>query len=1380
MSQSEPITILLISEQAEVVKILTRGLRGLFPGCTVEVVYSADEAQTWTSAHEWTLILIDEECLAGAHASLPGELKRRAPYAAIILHSHRTESTSERHARQAGIDFFLSMQSPAFLTELLYCATQAIETCRLRMALDHARERQRQLIESCSDIVYELDPAGRFVTLSSGISTWLGYSPDELIGLPYSALVPPDQESAARYRLNERRSGARSTSRAELLFHTKSTQDNGPRHLTAEVSAKGLYDLHHQFLGTVGYIRDLSQSTQQDRTIQQLRRQLQQADDRLTLAQRVALLSRQLRDPLASLMTESQRLLATIRDARLNDQIETLAGRAADATKLDAQLTQALHEMERSAPALTINDVLDDALTSATPSIVDEPGIIRRFSSHLPPFVGDRTQVTTLAHQLLSYAQTYLLMVGRAHQLILRTNAAAAPSTSAGSLPLAPPTEVEIELLESDLVRSAGSMTASPPPLDLLKSYQLTRQLGGSLDVSAPMQGPFRMILRLPGAVSATPPAREPETKSTATAPVPTADSGSPQQERRHTPRVPTTLPATITVGAAIWNGTLSNLSLGGTCVTLPGDFPTVSPQDAHVVFKTAVGILELQGRAQMRSLSLQTKTPTSQLIVTFEPPKQEEGDVRALLVQAAQKHTLPFSLELLLAAEPPPALPVANQLVTTEQGADSPREAIRVAVQLPARLDVIDSTGRSRRLEALATNLSRTGACLHLNARPELLSGTATLHFAATQSQNHPGTHELSALDTTLPARLIWSAPAPTTPGELPPPESGLALQVGVQFQDSTPYAEREVNRVVQQHLTSLSESEPSSQQTSIISLPHECRNSRGQTIVLTEDHLRQSLAPDAPVVVIAPGYGQTAVDAMTLSYYLAHHRLRVLRYDHTDHVGLSDGELRQTTLRSIQDDLLTVVEFVRQTWPTAPLIVMASDLTARVALKIAGQGQPLDLLLLINPIVDVQALLTTVYRHDLVTDHRKGVQRGIANLLGLNVNLDHFIDDMEVGRFTDLASTIADLRLLHAPSAILMVPHSPLGPWPPADLPQVFLTALESQIPLATISAPLIGQDLPLNEPDHSAFRETLEQIAATISIPTTSAEFNEDTRHALNRQRRIEMEHARLRHNPSHLTREALWVAHLHQLPQLEHLHEYGKLLNDLYRLLSPLEPGSRLMDVEVGLGDFVQATLAQEPDRSRQRGGNPSYPVHMIGVGRSLDSLTQARHSLRALQRKLDSDVASPLTSLLPLATEWVHANWTESLPFKNDSLHRIACNLSLPFVSSPLSAVRELYRVLHPRGRLVLTIFHPATDLSVLYRRHLQRTNQDDFSPEAEILLHYLGELREAIRQGLLHIFDQQSLASLLLQAGATVTPTILPALDGQALLAIIEKGKSAS
>jgi ubiquinone/menaquinone biosynthesis C-methylase UbiE len=782
---------------------------------------------------------------------------------------------------------------------------------------------------------------------------------------------------------------------------------------------------------------------------------------------------------------------------------------------------------------------------------------------------------------------------------------------------------------------------------------------------------------------------------------------------------------------------------------------------------------------AEERPITLSSGTPVTQLIIEFDSPKREEAAVLGSLIRAAQEQALPFSLEVLLAAEPSSTLTVGNPLVATEQGGYNLREAVRVSVQLPVRLDVVDQTGRTHRLGALTTNLSRDGVCLHLNARPELLTGLATLHFAATQTQSHHGSHEPGAPDSALPAKIIWSAPDPTARKEFLTQSSDPALLVGLRFHGLTPYAEREINRVVQQHLTSPGEAEPSSQQPSVISIPRECRNPRGQAIMITDDHLRPSIAPNAPVVIISPGYGQTSLDAITLSYYLAHHQLRVLRYDHTNHVGLSDGELQQTTLRSMQADLLKVVEFVQHTWPTAPLIVMASDISARVALKTAVQSRPLDLLLLINPVVDMQVVLMNAHGHDLVADHRYGLRRGIANLLGLNVNIDRFVGDLVAGHFTDLASTLADLRLLRSPSAILTIPAPPIGPLPPADLPQAFLTALGAHTRLATVPTPLTGQELPLNEQHPPAFRKVLEEIALVVSVPLSPAEFHLPAHDVLARQQRIELERTRLRHNLSQITREALRVAHLQQLPQLGNLHEYWKLLDDLYRLLSPLEPGSMLMDVGVGHGDLVRATMVNQAYRSRQRGWSPERPVHVIGLGHSHDSLTQARQSLRALHRELDSDFAGTLTIHPPLTAEWVHTDWTQGLPFKNNSLHRIVCNLSLPFVPSPLCTIRELYRILHPQGRLVLTVFHPDTDLSVLYRRHLRAANQDEFSPQPQIVLHYLGRLREAIRHGLLHTFDRSSLASFLQQAGI-LTPRILPALDGQALFAVIEKGKSAS
>ena len=1395
MLQSEPVTILIVSEHAESIKLITLSLRGFFPSCRVDAAYSAEEARSWISSQEWTLILIDEQCLVRTDTSLPIEIRRHAPYATSILLGDHNDSASALQALQADIGFFLSKKSPAFLTELLFCAKEAIETRRLRMALDHAIERHRGLIESVSDVAYELDAGGIFVTVSPSIIALLGYSPDELIGLPYTTIVPPDQESAARYRLNERRSGARGASRVELILRLKPTQDNKPKTLPAEVNARGLYDPRRRFLGTVGLIRDLSKSRQQTTTIHELHQHLRHKEALLGLAQKVTLLSEQLHDPLASLLTQSQQLLTTIRDARLDDQAETLAVHAAEATKLGAQLTEALQEREELALGPTINDVLDDILLSTNPALVDGAGITRQFPSHLPPLVADREQVTTLLLGLISYAQTYLLTVGRAHRLIVSVRPVGSSALAAESptlFPLAPPTEIEVELLESDMVWAPATPAPLPQTAVLLESCALARRLNGAFDLSAPMQGPFRMILRLPVA-SRFPLERLPS--PTAVSPVqttvipaersdqpisaPITDSDRPKLERRRIPRIHTTLPATITVGSAAWDGTISNLSPRGACITLPGDFPAVESQDAYVIVKTSVGILELQGSAQERSVSLQTKTPTAQLIVTFDPPDQQEYAVLVSLIQAAQEKSLPLSLEVLLAAEPPSTSTASPSLAPTEPEDYDPREATRVPLDLPVRLDITDPTGKHYRLEARTSNLSRDGACLHLTARPELLRGMATLHFAATQTRTYPISHEPGAPDAPLAARIIWLAPDPTAPSDYRHQISSPALRVGVRFQDLTVYAEHEVNRVVREHLTSTGELDPSTPQASVVSILRECRNPRGQAIMMTDDHLRQSVTPNTPVVIVSPGYGQTSLDASTLSYYLAHHRLRVLRYDHTNHLGLSDGELQQTTLRGMQADLLKVVEFVQHTWPTAPLIVIASDLAARVALKMAAQSRPLDLLLLINPVVDVQAILLTVHGHDLVADYRYGLRRGIANLLGLNVDIDRFIGDTVAGHFTDLDATLADLRLLRSPSAILTIPSNPLGPLPPADLPQAFLTALGSHTRLTTAPTPLIGQQLPLNEQHPLAFQQILEQIATTVSLPTFPAEFSAQTRHGLARQQRIELERTRLRHNVSQISREAMRIMHLQQLPQLGNLHEHWKLLDDLYRLLSPLESGSTLADVGVGQGDFVRATMVNHAYRSRQRGWSPERPVQVIGLEHSQDSLTLARESLRALHRELDTDFAGTLTIHPPLTTEWMQADWIQHLPFKDQSLQRIVCNLSLTFVPSPLVTIRELYRMLQPQGRLVLTVLHPDTDLSVLYRRHLRRANQDEFAPHAHLVLHYLGRLREAIRHGLLQTFDRASLASFLRQAGIA-TPRILPAFDGHALFAVIEKGKSAS
>jgi hypothetical protein len=102
----------------------------------------------------------------------------------------------------------------------------------------------------------------------------------------------------------------------------------------------------------------------------------------------------------------------------------------------------------------------------------------------------------------------------------------------------------------------------------------------------------------------------------------------------------------------------------------------------------------------------------------------------------------------------------------------------------------------------------------------------------------------------------------------------------------------------------------------------------------------------------------------------------------------------------------------------------------------------------------------------------------------------------------------------------------------------------------------------------------------------------------------------------------------------------------------------------------------------------------------------------------------------------------------------------------------------MLRVLHPDGTAVVTCFQPHTDLSTLFRHHLHTANHDEPGSPSQIVLHYLGRLREAILHGFVHTYEHNEFASLLAHAGGH-SIQLFSVLDNQLLLAIVRKTKSA-
>jgi SAM-dependent methyltransferase len=328
-----------------------------------------------------------------------------------------------------------------------------------------------------------------------------------------------------------------------------------------------------------------------------------------------------------------------------------------------------------------------------------------------------------------------------------------------------------------------------------------------------------------------------------------------------------------------------------------------------------------------------------------------------------------------------------------------------------------------------------------------------------------------------------------------------------------------------------------------------------------------------------------------------------------------------------------------------------------------------------------------------------------------------------------------------------------------------------------IVPLQADVSGNSGVYDERHATAFRTVLKLISTPSTSSSPSLQVQEPDMRVVRRQQQLEQERIRIRHHVSQAARSALWMAHSTQLPQLGNHPDYWALENELYRRLLPFEPGMTILDLGCGEGDLARIMLTDQIYRSMYRSGPPAGPFHYIGAGYSQESLALTEQQIRTFAQELACLHTTGLPADRFVETSWLHTDWHSPLPLIEGSIQRILCHLSLSFSPSPLRSLRQTLRVLHPDGRAVITVLQPHTDLTTLFHRHVRVSAQDKFGAPAQILLHHLGRLREAVRHGLLHSYERNDLTRLLVHAGASPIQ-VVPALDNQILLAVIRKGKS--
>ncbi|MEN7972901.1 MAG: PAS domain S-box protein [Verrucomicrobiota bacterium] len=128
------------------------------------------------------------------------------------------------------------------------------ERIEAEAALKESEERFRNLVETTSDWIWEVDTQGNYTYASPQIGDLLGYTPSELIGEHFSATMPPKEAAATKTLFTEI---AEQGAPIQSLVNINRHKDG--RIVVLETSAVPFYDKNWNIQGYRGIDRDITE-----------------------------------------------------------------------------------------------------------------------------------------------------------------------------------------------------------------------------------------------------------------------------------------------------------------------------------------------------------------------------------------------------------------------------------------------------------------------------------------------------------------------------------------------------------------------------------------------------------------------------------------------------------------------------------------------------------------------------------------------------------------------------------------------------------------------------------------------------------------------------------------------------------------------------------------------------------------------------------------------------------------------------------------------------------------------------------------------------------------------------------------------------------------
>lgn len=858
--------------------------------------------------------------------------------------------------------------------------------------------------------------------------------------------------------------------------------------------------------------------------------------------------------------------------------------------------------------------------------------------------------------------------------------------------------------------------------------------------------------------------------------------------ERRASRRLTLRLPTQLRFQGQTWKGMTRSLSLGGLSMDFVAEIPAMLNQQMMLSLGREAAALESVGmvcgiRASEDVLGVGARQSTMTLAIQFVHLSAADERVLAALLSEGHAGMTELRVTAALVAQeqeealieagtsPAPTAPVGLALVRgAERARRERRSQPRVVVGLNTEVSLKNHAGMRLCADALTTDLTSNGACVRLSVEEDVLGSELELRWTPAGRPQGLSKDIVPTERCSVVGEVVWTKPgsADARPGCVP--VAGNTVLAGVRFLPVAKEAEDVIEHLLAQVPVGCVETR--AEGPSVISEFSECARVSGERIVLCHDRSRTAPADDAPIVILAPGYGESKRDYVPLAYYLASNGFDVVRYDNVNHVGESDGLVTQFRLDDMEADLETVLDHVAGRWPGRPIGLVATSLAGRVALKVTGRVSHVRLLLLINGIMDVRHTLQAVHQEDLIGEHLAGARKGVVNILGLTIDADRWLEHAVQAGYADVATTQRDAERLRTPVVLF---HAEQDAWvDPASIASVS----EAIGPNLRHSFEVPGALHRLQESPRKA-RTVYRQIALCCQQelwPERRQErIVEPSHREIGAQNRAERERSKTRRPMRKSDHVAFWQDYLQNFQTIPNVADFWRLMDHLYRLMGDCHQGERILDAGCGNGNFGVFLQLNEAFRQRYaRRGNFLSPEY-VGLDFVPAALAQATMNFEQVGATLQGQFYEGLRAYVPMSMRLCQADLESPLPFPDQSFDRVVCNLVLGYVRDPLSTLREYLRVLAPHGRLVISNLKPYADLSAIYRNFADTAQTPDQIEEGRRLLDNSGRIKEREGEGTFQFHYQAEFEGLLRAAGVS-RPRVYSTFGNQALIAVADKG----